>query len=614
MAKFARRKRLQQSETNESPAADIAAPSHFKSFVPFILFLSVFAAFFPALTGQWVWDDRAISENALVAAADGLYKIWFEPSKNAVESHYWPLTYTTFWFEHRLWGNHPAGYHFVNVFLHALNAILFLWILRRSQSRGSEIAALVFALHPIHVESVAWAIERKDVLSGLFYLASLYAWIRAKEESRPAFHALGILALILAMLSKSMAISLPFALAFWSIWRDGRLKKNDALYLIPYLLVAVAMGAFDAHFANGSESYDSGMSFVDRLQFACRAVAFYSAKLFFPFELTTIYPLWTEATSKIALGVLACAVIIGIAIARNRARLSVALSVAFYVVALGPVLGMLDFGYLKISPVADRFQYLPSLAPIAAFGWIASGLGSLGIQKTGNMKWLSCGILVFLLGLSTYEQTRRFSSSRELFTDVLRKNPHAASAHHGLAVINAKDGKLEDALKGYRKAIECDERFLLAYLNLGELHLVMGNENQAVAVLRQGLFVDPNYIPILYTLGNAEERRGHSEGAIEVYERVVKLAPDFALAYGSLARVLFYAGRSREAMQRYDEALKIAPDLPEALVGKGMLYYSLGEQKTGQAMIEKGIALKPELKSWLTPPTRAPQPKLPQLP
>ena len=199
------------------------------------------------LWGGLIWDDFIWSQSRAVLEWSGLSTIWSWPSRIHREVHYWPLTYTTFWLEHKIWGLAPAGYHVVNVLLHLLNSLLVWRLLLRLAVPGAWVVAAVFAVHPLHVESVAWIIERKDVLSGLFYLAAVLVWLRFLEQPRPWRYGLALLLFVAGLLSKSIVVTLPVALLILQWWKEGRITVRDLRRVAPFFLVALLITAVDLY-------------------------------------------------------------------------------------------------------------------------------------------------------------------------------------------------------------------------------------------------------------------------------------------------------------------------------------------------------------------------------
>src|SRR5580700_4839965 len=251
----------------------------------------ILAAYGPALRGGFVIDDdHFVVDNPLLLDLGGLGRIW---TQGVPQEHYWPVTYTVLWLEHQAWGAAPAGYHVVNVLLHAANAWLVWRILARTGVRGAWVAAAIFALHPVHVESVAWIIELKDVLSGLLYLLALLAYTRFVAEGRWRSYALSLALFAAAMLSKSAVVTLPLAIGLWLWCRRGRLVRGDVVRLAPMLALATAMALVDVVLVRRFQTDHFDFSIVERLLIASRALCFYAGKLAWPSELIPIYPRWT---------------------------------------------------------------------------------------------------------------------------------------------------------------------------------------------------------------------------------------------------------------------------------------------------------------------------------
>ena len=205
----------------------ISGISRRKALAALALALMVIVSFFPAYLAEFVWDDFVFTDEPLVKNLSGLPKIWTSPGAMRAEGHYWPVTYTTFWLEHKLWGLNPLGYHVVNVLLHLANVLLLCRLLGRLSVPGAWIVAAVFAVHPLHVESVAWVIERKDVLSGLFYLAAFLAYLRSVESRSRGPYLLALVLFVAGLLSKTVVVTLPAALMIWHWWQRGRIATKD---------------------------------------------------------------------------------------------------------------------------------------------------------------------------------------------------------------------------------------------------------------------------------------------------------------------------------------------------------------------------------------------------
>ena len=331
------------------------------------LVLMAVVSYFPATQAGFVWDDEGYSPPpSRCGSASGLARIWFSPTAVPSEGHYWPLVYTTFWLEHKLWGFAPAGYHLVNLLLHLVNTLLLWRILLRLPVPGAWLVAAVFAVHPLHVETVAWVIERKDLLAALFYLAAFSAYMRfsAAPRRRPYLAALGLYAA--GLLCKSIVVTLPAALLILAWWLRGRVTREDLLRLLPFFLAGAGIVFADWLYYSAREPYSFDYSLPERALIAARALWFYAGKLLWPAGLAVIYPHW-DLSGALAWSWLAAAAAAAALLhfARRRTGRGPAAGVLFFAVTLSPVLGFVDYGYMQFSFVADRFQYLAGIGVMA---------------------------------------------------------------------------------------------------------------------------------------------------------------------------------------------------------------------------------------------------------
>ena len=370
----------------------------------------VVVSYFPALQGGFVWDDVTFSEEPVIHSPGALRSIWLAPADIRNEGHYWPLVYTSFWLEHRLWGLQPAGYHAVNLLLHLLICLLLWRLLLRLQVPGALLIAAVFAVHPLHVESVAWIIERKDLLSALFYLGAVLTWLRFTEVERVGHYLLLVLLFAAGLLSKSVVVTLPLALLLVQWWRVGRVTRRDLLRVAPLLVLGAVVTAADLAYYRGREVLELGYTLAERMLIAGRALWFYAGKLVWPLELMVIYPQWElDARSLAGWGYVAAAAGLPLALwlLRERIGRGPLAGALYFALTLGPVLGFVDYGYLQFSFVADRFQYLAGIGVLAVLlGAAAHAVGKLpaGVPATGGWQrlryaaWGVAAVVVLLLG------------------------------------------------------------------------------------------------------------------------------------------------------------------------------------------------------------------------
>ena len=330
--------------------------------------------YWPALTGGFLWDDNILlTGSPLVKAADGLYRMWFttEPMD------YWPVTNSSFWIEWRLWGMNPVGYHATNLILHIANATVAWAILRQLRIPGAFVAALIFVVHPVNVESVAWIAQRKNTLSMLFFLLSIRWYLRYDDgppaPGRTRWYGLSLLAFALAMLSKGSVVVLPAILLLFAWWQRGVITRSDAVRTVPFFLFGAALTLVNMWVQSyGAPEVVREATLVERALGAGAVVWFYLWKAVVPVHLAFVYPQWTIEVSDIRwwIPLLAASVVTGLLLwTRNTAWGRPALFAwAFYGLALAPVMGFVDVYFMKYSLVADHYQYIAVLSVCACAG------------------------------------------------------------------------------------------------------------------------------------------------------------------------------------------------------------------------------------------------------
>ena len=463
----------QEAKVQKGTRAEAASYSRQDVLTAVALALLAVVFYLPAiLWGGFVWDDGIITDSEPVREASGLWKIWFSPSAIEKEGHYWPLVYTMFWLEHKLWGFAPVGYHIVNVLLHLANTLLVWHLMRRLAVPGAWMVAAVFAVHPLHVESVAWIIERKDVLSGLFYLTAVLAWMRFVEQPKPRWYAWSLALYTAAMLSKSIAITLPVALLIWHWWKQVHMTSTDLLRLVPFGVVGLVITVGDLSFYQSVEPLSLGYSFLERMLIAARALWFYAGKLLWPTNLAVIYPLWDiRVGDPLAWGYLISAVALVVALWHFRSQLGRGplAGVLFFAVTLLPVLGFVDYGYMQFSFVADRFQYLAGIGVIAVLiGAVAYGVGFLSdLWQKGALGVAVVALVV--LGMLTWRQAGIWRDNETLNRHIIALNAQARDAHLNLGQALYEQGRHAQALMPAQVAIQQRPDNATAYSNLGAI-------------------------------------------------------------------------------------------------------------------------------------------------
>ncbi len=580
-----------------------------------LLLAMTLAAYATALAGGYIWDDPDyLTENPLIENLEGLRRIWF----TAQTPQYYPLVFTSFWVEHKLWGLHPLGYHLVNVLLHAANALLAWRILGALGIPGAWLAGALFALHPVHAESVAWIAERKNVLSGLFYLLALRQYLVFEASRRAGRYAGALLLFLCALLSKSVAASLPAA-ALILLWHGGaRIGAPLVLRLLPFFIAGASSGLFTAWLEVrhvGAEGPEWDLDPLQRLLLAGRILWFYLYKLLWPAELVFTYPRWTiDPGNPLHHAALLGVLIVALALWRWRGRLGrgPAAAALFYAVTLAPVLGFLNVYPMRFSFVADHFQYLASLGPIAlAAGALARAWEAWGGR--GAPGRAAAGALLVLLALLTLRQGRIYRDEETLWRDTLAKNPQSWMAHNNLGSLLARRGEAGEAIRHYEAALLHRPGHPNALSNMGAALLRLGRLAEAEGYLRRALAADPAHPGARNNLGRVLIQGGRLAEAVVELEEALRLAPGLAAARNNLGMARMRMGEIERAAREFARALEANPRLPEAHYNLGFALAQLRRYREAIAALREGLRRHPgdrptaHLLAWLL--ATAPRPE-----
>ena len=504
-----------------------------------LLLCLVVAAYLPTLRCGFIWDDNAyVTENGTLRDLAGLESIWLTP---AATPQYYPLVHTSFWLEYHVWGLLPLGYHCVNVLFHALAAILLYETLLRLRVPGAWVAAAIFALHPVQVESVAWVTERKNVLSAVFYFAAALAYLRfspLQETESPVkprwtWYFMALLLFVAALLSKTVTCTLPVALLLVRWWKTGKLRWVDARLLLPFFVVAAGLGWATAWLERhqvGAEGPEWALTFAQRLLIAGRALWFYAEKLAWPASLTFVYPRWeinAAAWWQWLFPAAAVAAVVALWRMRSRIGRGPLVAVLFFAATLGPALGFVNVYPMRYSFVADHFQYLGAI-----------GLMTLFAAWASRWPWWTIGLLLAVLAALTWQQTGIYRDYQSIWHDTLAKNPGCWMAWNNLGLDFLQKGKVDDAMRSFDKSLAINPRDPEANYNLGNAYLQKGQLDAATAQYRRALDLNPNLAEAQSNLGNTLFQMGQMAEAIAHWQRAVELEPSNAAALNNLAWVL----------------------------------------------------------------------------
>lgn len=449
------------------------------------------AAYWPSMRGPFLWDDAwYVEQNAMVHAPGGWKDIWSAPSRYKLQ--FYPVTYTSLWANWQLHGADTFGYHLANTLLHAANALLLALLLRRLEVRGALAAGLLFALHPVHVESVAWICERKNVLSLFFALLAALAWWRHARGGPAWTGAASVAGFVLGFLAKTNVALLVPSLALLAWWRVPRRDRARAAWpLAPMAVVALLVLPVTAEIeARNLAGTSHGYSAAERVLIAGRALAWHVGKLLWPDPLMPIHPKWDVDPAAAWQWLFPAAVVAAVAAAwryRERIGTGVVVALGLFVLLHVPTLGFKDFGFLGLSYVSEHFDYLPSLPFLA----LLCAAAAAGLERFGRAGLATGAVLAVIaaaaLGVRSWHAAGKWADAETFW-----RHSHESSPNHQAAGA------------------------------LGDVYLRRGDHERALPLLEESLRLKPNSRGH-YRIGELYQQQGRREEAIAQYEKALEL-------------------------------------------------------------------------------------------
>jgi len=546
-------------------------PVRFKLVICMFLIVATASVYGKVLSNDFVYydDNVYVTENYHVQAglsAEGL--VWAFTSFHASNWH--PLTWLSHMVDCELYGVKPKGHHLTNLLFHIVNSLLLFLLLSRVTGtlwRSAFVAAL-FALHPLHVESVAWIAERKDVMSTLFLMLTMLAYVRYVERPGLVRYVLVLLSFALGLMAKPMLVTLPFVLLLMDYWPlrrfrfqesgdDSKPKRDEspntgfqgfpihrlALEKVPLLVVSAASSVvtFLAQQSGGSVVALVSFPLKARVANALVSYAGYIGKMILPHKLAVLYPHPEAVPTWKTIG--ACVLLLclsGLAIRAGRRRPYLPVGWLWFLGTLVPVIGLVQVGS---QAMADRYTYVPLIGLFIIVAWgvpdLLKGWSCRRIVLT-----VSTGMLLLGFMLYTPTQVSNWKNSTALFKHALHVNPNNYVAHNNLGNALAEQGKLDRAISHYSKALRIKPDYAKAHNNLGSALAKQGKLEEAIYYLAQALRVRPDYLEAHYNLGSALARQGKLHEAIGHFSEALRIRPDYADARRNLNIVLQKMGNN----------------------------------------------------------------------
>ncbi len=592
------------------PAAGPApgAPSWTGPWLPGLALLAVTLITYARVRhAGFIWDDEMhVTQNPAIIGPLGLSDIWTSRA-----ARYFPLTLTTFWLEHAFWGLNPLPYHAVNVLMHGACAVLLWRVLGSLRVRGAWVGAALWALHPVQAETVAWITELKNTQSCLFYLLAVLFFVRwlsaggdEASGSRPWSYALALVSAAMAMASKSSAVVLPVALCACAWWMTGRLRWRHLLALSPVFLMSMASSALSVwtQHLEGANDPMWSRALPERIAVAGNVVWFYIGKLLWPSPLVFIYPRWrvdgTHASSYLPLAAV-CAVFALLWWNRNGRLRPVFFCFAYYLVALLPVMGLVDQYFWRYSFVGDHFQYLAGIGPLALAGAAIASAFALPWKGWPVLAAGACGALLSALAVLTARECPKYHDSEALWRSTVADNPGAWMAHNNLGAELMHDGRVDEAVRQFRTSLDLEPNNSSAHENLADALLRQGRTEEGLAHYGRALELDPLNLSTQTDLGAALLQLGRIREAIPHLQKALEARPSFAKARASLGTAYLQEGRIDEAVTQFNEALAVDPGNCATLADLGIALAQKGQLEQAAARLQRALDINPDFSTAL---------------
>ena len=582
------------------PAAEAGPTAREGRVVPTWLLMLAIAlltafAYAEVVDNGFIWDDDDYIElNPLLVEEGGLAEIW-NPS-SAKNPQFYPLVFTTFWVEYRLWGLDPTGYHVVNVLLHATGAVLLFLLLRRIAVPGAWLVAAAFALHPVIVESVAWAAERKNVLSGVFYFLAAHAYLTFDRSRRPWAYAAALVCFFLALTAKTVTASLPIALGLILWWKHGRVQLRQIATLVPMLGLGFVMGMLTrrheyAHVISETTVLND-LTPVDRVLIAGRALWFYPSKVFWPRDFAFIYERWQIDPGDPVQWLFPAAAVLFVAgvfllFVRGKLPRGPVAAILFYGATIFPALGFVNVAPMRFSFVADHFQYLASIGALL----IGTSLLVTGLKRVKAENAFPFAAAVVALGLLslTRQQVRHYHDLGTLWGHTVELSPNNPMVLNSYAnwLRKQDDPELRARAEQYnQRAVELGDREsqLLGQTSLAALKLKQGDYAAALVEADRALALNPGFPMTMKVRGEALYRLGRLDEARQTLQAILAQQVDAGggrHAWDLRRRVndagvhmilgLIHRDKKEDqaAVASFERAIESDPDLYDAYVALG---------------------------------------------
>ncbi len=585
-------------EAKEIPPAQAFSFSWRKMLQALVIAGTVLWIYWPALHGDWLWDDDLdITGNATTQSPTGLWRIWFEPGS---QLDYYPIKASVQWVQWHLWEMDTLGYHLTNVALHIVSALLAWRLLSKFGLRLAWLGGLIFAVHPVQVESVAWIAELKNTLSLPPFLLAMGAWIDFEERGKARDFGLALGLFVVAMLCKPTMVMFPVVMLLYAWWKRGWVGWNEVKSIAPFFGVSLGLGLLTVwlqqHNAVGQTDTALGGVF-SRVACAGLSFSFYFSQCFLPLLTMPIYPKW--AVDPPAWWQFLPWPVFGGAVywlwtKRRTWGRDALLGLGFFLFFLMPFLGLNAISYMDLTWVMDHFLYLPIIGLIG-LTVAAAEQGEKRIPAVFRPYGIGVvAAIVAVLAVGSHRYAKKFLNEEALWSYELQRNPGAYLAYTNLGKVLYDRGRVSEAIGQFEEALRIDPDYTIARNDLGLALQQTGQLSKAMEEFGLAVRSKPNNAEAHYNLGVALAMAGRIAEAIEEYRQALRINPEYAMAHNGLGSALRLSGQLPEAIAQDQQALRINPDDAVAHNNLGAALEETGQSAAAREQFEQAVRIKPD--------------------
>jgi Flp pilus assembly protein TadD len=561
--------------------------------------------FWPGVRGQWIADDGwYIAGNPLMNDPARIWKAWFQPG-SWVE--YYPLEETVQYYQWQLWHDNTFGYHLTNILLHLASALLVWRLLAKFGLRLAWLGGLIFAVHPMVVDSVALINELKTSLSLPPFLLALMAWMDYEDKGRPRDYALALAFFIVAMLCKITVAMFPFVILLFAWWKRGAIGWRDSKASAPFFAVSLFLGVMTIRaadiYSHSGPVYANDTpigNLLWRWVLAGENIAFYFSRCFLPVTPLAFYPRWKvdpSAPAQYVPWLVLAGVLCFLWTKRKGWGRHGLLGVGFFLIMLAPFWGLNWISYMNFTWVLDHLLYVPILGLI---GLVIAGIDGVGRELPPSLRPFGMGLVAVVIGWlawNSHAYASMFTDEATLAAYNVRYDPGSSAMHNNLGFALANEGRLPEALEQFQIAFRLDPQAANCSENLGDVLLGLGRVQDSLRQQEITVKLRPAWPQAHISLGNSLKSAGRGNEAIAEYEEAVRIEPSSAWMHYYLGLELRRNNRLPEAIEQYREALAIKPSYADAHNSLAIALYALGRTDEAREHFEQALKIDPDNKN-----------------